>query len=48
MVLHDNHLQATWHESDWHVSIQKQAPESAQCEPDPSSPPFGGGVWERD
>ena len=34
-VSHDNHMQATWHESDWHVNIQKQAPESALCVPDP-------------
>ena len=38
MVSHDNHMQATWHESDWHVSIQKQAPESARYVPDPSPP----------
>ena len=30
-----NHMQATWRESDWRVNIQKQAPESAQCVPDP-------------
>ena len=27
-ISHDNHMQATWRESDWHVDIQKQAPES--------------------
>ena len=30
-VSYDNHMQATWRESDWCVDIQKQAPESAQC-----------------
>ena len=35
-VSHDNHVQATWHESDWCDRIQKfQAPESAQCVPAP-------------
>ena len=35
VVSHDNHMHATWHESDWCVDIQKQAPESARCVPDP-------------
>ena len=34
-VSHDNHMQAIWHKSDWHINIQKQAPESARCVPDP-------------
>ena len=34
VVSHANHMQATWRESDWHVNIQKQAPESARCIPD--------------
>ena len=46
-VSHDNHMQATWRESDWCVSIQKQAPESARCVSDPFLC-FGGLVWERD
>ena len=32
---HDNHMQATLHESDWRVNIQKQAPKSTRCVPDP-------------
>ena len=34
-VSHESHMQATWCESDWHIDIQKQAPESAQYVPDP-------------
>ena len=33
--MYANHVQAIWRESDWHVSIRKQAPESDQCVPDP-------------
>ena len=31
---YDNHMQATSRESDWYVTIKKQAPESARCVPD--------------
>ena len=45
-VSHDNHMKATWHESDWHVRIQKQAQESTQCVSDPFSA-WGWGLGMR-
>ncbi len=38
VVSYDNHMQATWCESDWPVGIQKQARKRARCVPDPFPP----------